>query len=103
MHGAVEFVRFGEEPRRAQQHRGMPVMAAGVHLAVIHRAMVEFVAFLDVKRVHIGAQPDGAVRITALERAHDAGLAQAAIDRQPPGFKPCGDDIGGAVFRIAAR
>ncbi len=35
MHGALEIARPGEIARGAEQHRRVPVMAAGVHLAVM--------------------------------------------------------------------
>ena len=47
MHGAVEIARSGEIACRAQEHRRVPVMAAGVHLARVLRAMREAVGFKD--------------------------------------------------------
>ncbi len=37
VHGAVEIAVLGEVARRAEQHRRVAVMAAGVHLAVVLR------------------------------------------------------------------
>ena len=61
MQGAVEFIRFRQVARRAQQHRRMAVMAAGMHLAFMDRLVIEGVLFVDIQGVHIGAQSDGAI------------------------------------------
>ena len=56
--GAGEIARLGEVARRAQQHRGVAVMAAGVHLARHGRLVGQVVRLLDRQRIHVGAQPD---------------------------------------------
>ena len=53
---AGEVAGLREAPRRAEQHRGMPVMAAGVHLAGGLGAIGEVGLFLDRQRVHVRAQ-----------------------------------------------
>lgn len=40
---AVKLAVLGQMPRCAEQHRGMSIMAARVHLAVVLRAMIEAV------------------------------------------------------------
>ena len=57
--GAGEVARLGEIFRGAEQHRGVPVMAAGVHLARVGRAVREVCLLIHRQRVHVGAQPDG--------------------------------------------
>src|SRR5439155_5406191 len=68
---------LGEIARRAEQHCGMAVMAAGVHLAGNGGLVGNVVRLLDRERIHIGAQPD---RPTAL-----AASALAANDADHPG------------------
>ncbi len=55
---AGEIARFGEVFGGAEQHGGVAVMAAGVHLARHRRAVSETGLLLDRQRVHVGAQPD---------------------------------------------
>ena len=47
--------------RRAEQHRGVTVVPAGVHLAGNNRAIFAPRRLLDEQSVHVGAQADGAV------------------------------------------
>ena len=56
--GAGEIARLGEIARGAEQHGGVAVMAAGVHLAGHRRLVGEVGRLLDRQRVHVGAQPD---------------------------------------------
>ncbi len=61
--GAGEVARLGEVARRAEQHGGVPVMAAGVHLAGHGRLVGQVVRLLDRQRVHVGAQSDHLGRV----------------------------------------
>jgi hypothetical protein len=45
---------------RRQQHGGVAVVAAGVHLAGVLAGMREAVELLHGQGVHVGAQADGA-------------------------------------------
>ena len=60
-HGAVEIPRLGQIFGGPQQHGGVPVMAAGMHLARHFRGIGQPRRFLDGQRIHIGAQADGAL------------------------------------------
>ena len=76
--GAGEVARLGEVFGGAEQHGGVAVMAAGVHLAGHGRLVGKVVRLLDRQRVHVGAQPDhlaGAARPVALDDADHAGAA----------------------------
>ena len=97
--GAVEGPRLGEVARRAEQHRGVPVMAAGVHLAGLGRGVGKPGRLLDRQRVHVGAKPDAAI-VAALpfEHADHPGPADAAMHRDAPGGELFGDDRGGALL-----
>ena len=97
---AGEVAGLRQALRRAEQHRGMAVMAAGVHLAGGFGPIGEIGLFLDRQRVHVGPQADRA-RARSLRAANDADHAGAA-DRSPhlvaaEGAKPVGDELGGGV------
>ena len=98
MHGAVEIARRGEIARRAEQHRGMPVMAAGMHLAVMRRAVRKLVHLLHRQAVHVGPEPDRAQRVAAPYRADHARLGEAAMHLDAPFGELYRDNIGGALL-----
>ena len=82
---AGEIPRLGEIAGRPQQHRGMPVMAAGVHQARRLGSIGKIGLLLDRQRVHVGAKPDRldialAGRLAALDDADHAGAAEAGGD-----------------------
>ncbi|MPL79189.1 hypothetical protein SDC9_25064 [bioreactor metagenome] len=78
--GAGEIARLAEVACRAQQHRGVPVMAAGMHPAGVFGGIVLAGDLLDRQRVHVGAQPDRrACRATADHR-DDARARHALVD-----------------------
>src|SRR6476661_6365853 len=53
VHGAFEIAGLRQVLRGAQQHGGVAVMAAGMHLAVVGGAVGERVALLDRQRIHV--------------------------------------------------
>ena len=96
MHGALKIPLFGKIFGGAEQHRRVPVMAAGVHLAVLGRAVREVVQLLDRQSVHIGAQPDRRRRIAAPDRPDHPGTGEPAMQLDPVFGELGGDEIGGA-------
>ena len=52
---AAEIGMLGQVFRRAQQHGGVPVMAAGVHLAGLGRGVGQACRLVDRERIHIRA------------------------------------------------
>ena len=60
--GAVVVAVLREVLGGGQQHRGVAVVAAGVHLAGVRALVREGVVLGDRQRVHVGAQADGARR-----------------------------------------
>ncbi len=57
-HGvAGEIAGLGKITRSPKQHRGVAVMAAGMHLARRLRCVGQIGCFLDRQRIHVGAQP----------------------------------------------
>ena len=81
---ACEISGLGEISRCTQKHRGVAVMAAGVHQARRLGGMGQIGRFLDRQRVHVGAKPDhpdlAIAGLLALDDADDAGLAEAGGD-----------------------
>jgi hypothetical protein len=81
---------------RAQQHGRMAVVPAGMHDAGPPAAVGQARLLLDGQRVHVGAQAYGARAAAALQAAHQAGHAQAALDLVAPGREPLGHQVAGA-------
>ena len=93
MDGAGKILGPGQVTRRAQQHRRMTVVTAGVHLAR-HRGFVGAVRrFRHGQRIHVGAQADGPCPVANLKRADDTGPGQAAVNAYPRFLEMPGDDI----------
>ena len=78
---AGEIARLGEIFRRAEQHGGVAVMAAGMHVARRVGSVGLAGRLGDRQRVHVGAQADGRpVAVPAADHADDAGAADAGHD-----------------------
>ena len=97
-HRAVEIGLRRQMPCRTEQHGGMPVVAAGVHLAGLFRVVRKFIQFCQRQGVHVRPQADHARRVTCLEYAHHAGFRQAAMHFQTVAFQFARHDVGGARF-----
>ena len=69
---AIEITVLRQVLRRRQQHGGVAVVAAGVHLARVSAGMVEGVELLHGQRIHVGAQADGPATGTTVAPVHDA-------------------------------
>ncbi len=61
--GAGEIAGFGQILGGAEQHRGVAVMAAGVHLAGNGRLVGQPGLLFERQRVHVGAQPNDLARL----------------------------------------
>ena len=85
-HGrAVKVSRFYQVARRAHQHGGVAVVAAGVHEAGFGGAPVAVGLLLQGQRVHVGAQAHHAARLlgtvlAAMHQRHHAGFTQPGVD-----------------------
>ena len=103
---AGEIPGLGQIARRAQQHRGVAVMAAGVHQARVLGGVRQVGLFLDRQRIHVGAQPDHleialAGGLAALDHADHAGPAKAGRDLVAAEFpQPVGDKGRGPVHVV---
>ena len=102
-----EIPGLGQIPRRAEQHRGMPVMTAGVHFAGGFGGVRQSGRLLDRKRVHVGAKPDHldiavAGGLASLDDADHAGPAKPGYDLVAAEFpEPLGHESRGAALLIA--
>ena len=78
----VKVPRFGQILRRAQKHRRVAVVAAGVHRVGRLGGIVQPGLLVDRQRVHICAQPDDLARRggVALDHADNAGTPDAFDD-----------------------
>ena len=101
--GAGEIARLGEIFRGAEQHRGVAVMTAGVHLARHRRFIRQAGLFLDRQRIHVGAQADDfAAGLAAADDADHAGAADAGNHLvAAEAFELVGDRGRGAVHVVA--
>lgn len=88
----------GQVLRRAQQHRGVAVVAAAVHAAADGGLVREAVVLGHGQRVHVGAQADGLAAAAAAQDADHAGFPQPRVDFQPPLAQALGHQVGGARF-----
>jgi hypothetical protein len=80
-HGlACEVARLGEVFRRPEQHRRVPVMPAGMHLAGHFRGMLRPRDLVHGQRVHIRPQSDHRPRAAALDHGDDTALGPARAD-----------------------
>ena len=98
--GAVEVARLGKIFRGAEQHGGVAVMAASVHLAGDLGGIGYARRLHDRQRIHVGAQANGLARggLAAADHADDAGAADAGHDLvATERAQFVGDDAGGAV------
>ena len=98
--GAVKVPGFGQVLRRTQQHRGVAVVATGVHRAIGLGRIGQPGLFVDRQRIHVGAQADDLARCVrlALDDPDDAGAADAGDDLvAAKGFQLVGHQRAGAV------
>ena len=110
MHRAGEIARLGQISRGAEQHRGVAVVAAGMHPARMPRGVREAVLLRDRQRVHVGAQRDcSSARVRrAGQRPDHAGAGDAALDVDAERVEQPRDDVGGAMlleggFRVGVQ
>ena len=104
--GAGEIPRLRQIAGGAEQHRGVAVVATGVHLARGFRSIGDIGGFLDRQRIHVGAQPDHPdvavpAGFMALDDAYHAGSAKTGCDFIAAEFpQPLSHEGGGAVHIV---
>jgi hypothetical protein len=93
--GAGEVAGLREIARRPEQHRGVAIVAAGVHAARVSRAVLEGVAFLDRKAIHVGAKRDAfRAVLPARNDADHPGLGEPGMRFDAQLAQIVGDDPG---------
>ncbi|MDT4798574.1 hypothetical protein FQZ97_312070 [compost metagenome] len=96
--GALEIAGGRQVARRAQQHGGMAIVAAGVHAPGVATAVGDARGFDDGQGIHVGAQAQGAAGIAIAQHADHAGAADTAVDFIAPFIQQTGHQGGGALF-----
>jgi hypothetical protein len=100
VHGALEVAALAQHLGRAEQHRGVAIMAAGMHAARVLRAMLEIVPLVHRQAVHVGSQANSFQRVALAQGSDQAGLAQPARHLEAPFGELGGDDVGGARLLV---
>jgi len=99
-HGAIKIFMLRQMPGRCQQHGGVAVVAARVHLAGVLAGVGEGVGFVHGQCVHVGAQTDAAFAGAVFDDADDAGGAHSTVHFNAPTAELRGHQVGGAVFFV---
>ena len=84
---------------RAEQHRCVTIVPAGVHLAVDLAAKRNVRLFLNRQRVHIGSQGNTG-RLTATQRRHDARLGDTSLERDSQLRQRVANKLAGSHFLV---
>ena len=98
---AIKVAVFGEMFGRCQEHGGVTVVSASVHLALVFAGVGKGVELLHGQSVNVGAQTNAAAAsaaVSACQNADDASGAHAAVDGDAPIGELLGDHVGGAFF-----
>jgi len=98
VHRTVKVAVFGKVLGRSQQHGGVAIVAAGVHLAGMFAGVGEGVELLHGQGVHVGAQGQCAAGGTGFHDADDTGSAHPAVDGNAPLCQLGGHHIRRANF-----
>ena len=83
---------------RSQQHGGVAIVAAGMHLSRVHAGVGKGVRLLHGQGVHVGTQANSPCGRARLDDAHHAGGAQAPVDGNAPFGQLGRHHVGGAHF-----
>ena len=94
--GAAEPARFCKVAGRAQEHRGVAVMPAGMGDAVMNAGVRNSGGFANRQRIHVGAQSYRSRRVSRPDDTHHAGFAEPLAHLDPPAAQQTGDDAGGS-------
>src|SRR5204863_359140 len=98
VHGAVEVALAREIVRSGEQHRGVPVMPAGVHLPSMNARVSEAVPLGHGQRVDVSAQTHGPRGAPVPHDADDPSPAEAPMHGDAPARERAGDEIGGPLL-----
>ena len=92
------FQMFSHITCGTEQDGAVAVMAAGVHLPRLPRAMWKFVFFMQRQGVHVGTQADGACAAALAQNADNTGSGQPAMNFNPVSDQLPSHDVGGSRF-----
>ena len=99
---AVEVPALGEERCRPKDHGHVPVVTAAVHAPGMLRSVGRRAHFRHGQRIHIGAEPNHPGAVAAAKARHEAGAADAAVDRKAQSLK-LGAHEGCRTFLLKAE
>ena len=103
LHGAGQLVAPGAQHfRRADQHRNMRVMPAGVHRTAYLRAVIQTSIFVQRQRIHVTAQQNRAAVGGAFQCRNQAGCGRPLAKLQRQTFKR-GLDLGDCFWVLQAK
>ena len=104
---AVKITVLGQVLGGRQQHGGVAVVTAGVHLAWSGTGVRELVELLHGQRVHVGSQPDAATAsatVAPMNDADHAGGTHAAVHFDAPAAELLCHHFGGTkLFKTQLR
>ena len=98
MHRSVEAPGLGEVARGGEQHRGMAVVAAGMHLPGVRRAMLEVIGLVYGQRVHVSPQPDLPRSTSGAQHPDHARASDPGVHFAAKLSELLRDDAGRAAF-----
>ena len=84
-----------------QQHGGVTVVAASVHLALVFAGVCKGIELLHGQSVNVGSEANAAAACTTITPVHDADNpcgAHAAVNGDAPIGQLFGHHIGGSYF-----
>ena len=107
--GTVEiqiFPVFGHVACGAEQHRGVAVVSAGMHVPLVSRTVWAVILLQQGQRVHIGTQTDRTRTVPPAQNADDAGSGQSSVHLQSIAGQLASDQLGGprlveSEFRVS--
>ncbi|MNN03325.1 hypothetical protein D3C81_1160110 [compost metagenome] len=73
------FAEAGQDPRCAEQHRHMPVVAASMHPSFMHGGEGESCLLLKREGVHVGAERDNRAWPVSFKQGHDARTGKPGL------------------------
>ncbi len=97
---AVEGLSAGQMLGRREQHRGMAVVTARVHLAGERAGIRQAGLFVDRQGVHVRAQAEALRAVAHFQLADHTGFPEPACHRVAPFLQTLGHEVGGGEFFV---
>jgi hypothetical protein len=98
MHCSGKIARSRQMARSAEQQGRVPIMAAGMHLSRNRRLVGPLGLLGHGQRIHVGSQANSSRAVADLQRPHDTGLSQAAMDANAGLFQQVDYDPARPLF-----